>query len=734
MLSIFSIKYDMNLLEIKFPLQDPVPIFTIVLFIILLAPILLRKLRIPSIIGLILAGMAIGDHGFNLIAKGSIDLFGKAGLLYIMFLAGLELDMAEFKKNKYKSLVFGVFTFAIPLGLGFLLCYQWLHFNFMGSLLVSSMFATHTLVAYPLASRMGITKNEAVTVTVGGTIITDTAVLLILAVITGSVDGELNQAFWFKLSGSFLLFAFGVLFGFPFIGRWFFKKIKDDQTTHFIFVFAMVFLAAWLAELAGIEGIIGAFLAGLALNQLIPQTSALMNRIEFTGNAIFIPFFLISVGMLVDLKVLLKGPDALIIAGALTGMAVATKWLAAFITQKIFRYSATQRNVIFGLSTSHAAATIAVILIGYNIGLIDENVLNGTIILILITCMVGSFVTANAGKRLAISEADKLPETSNQQERLMIPVMDNEKIEGLLDFAVMIKGDTNRLPIDLLSVVQDDKEAKGKVMLNQKKLEKAIKHGAETDTRVQALNRVDLNLSNGVARAVKERLISDVILQWDEKTGSTTDFFVNSLFGTTTQNIIDSVWETVYICRFQHPVNTARKIVLVLTPNAQYEIGFKYWVKKMGLLSKQAGARLLVCSSDETRKAFQTELKKSKSNIEVTYTHFENVEDFLILSREISRDDLIVIVNARKGTLSYHSYMDTIPGKLLKHFGDNNFILLYPEQTEVEFLESGVQSDDLSLSPIQEQIDNLNKLGKAVKKIFNPGSARPSEAADEENK
>ncbi|MGZ8516952.1 MAG: cation:proton antiporter [Chitinophagaceae bacterium] len=721
----------MNLLEIRFPLQDPVPIFAIVLFIILLAPILLRKLRIPSIIGLILAGVAVGDHGFNIIAKGSIDLFGRAGLLYIMFLAGLELDMAGFKKNKYKSLMFGFFTFAIPMGLGFILCQYLLHFNFMASLLVSSMFATHTLVAYPLASRMGITKNEAVTITVGGTIITDTAVLLILAVITGSVDGELNQAFWLKLSGSFLLFAFGVLFGFPFIGRWFFKKIKDDQTTHFIFVLAMVFLAAWLAELAGIEGIIGAFLAGLALNQLIPHTSVLMNRIEFTGNAIFIPFFLISVGMLVDLRVLLKGPDALIVAGALTGMAVATKWLAAFITQKIFRYSATQRNVMFGLSTSHAAATIAVILIGYNIGLIDENVLNGTIILILVTCMIGSFVTANAGKRLAISEADKLPHIVNEQERLMIPVMDTEKIEGLLDFAVMIKGDTNPLPIDLLSVVQDDKEARSKVMLNQKKLEKAIKHGAETDTRVQVLNRVDLNFSNGVARAVKERLTSDIVLQWDEKTGSTTDFFVNSLFGTTTQNILDAVWETVYLCRFQHPVNTARKIVLVVTPNAQYEIGFKNWVKKMGSLSKQAGARLLVCSSDETRKAFQTELKKTRRNIEATYTHFENVEDFLVLSREITRDDLIVIVTARKGTLSYHSYMDTIPGKLLKHFGDNNFILLYPGQTEVEFLESGVQSEDLSLSPIQEQIDNLNKLGKAVKKIFNPGSPR---ATEEENR
>lgn len=722
-----------SLLKLTFPLTNPVPILAIVLFIILLAPILLRKLRIPSIIGLIIAGMAIGDHGFNIIAKGSIDLFGKAGLLYIMFLAGLELDMAEFKKNKYKSLVFGFFTFAIPMSLGFLLCQYVLHFNFMASLLISSMFATHTLVAYPLASRMGITKNEAVTIAVGGTIITDTAVLLILAVITGSADGELNQAFWLKLSGSFLLFAFGVLFGFPFVGRWFFKKIKDDRTTHFVFVLAMVFLAAWLAELAGVEGIIGAFLAGLALNQLIPHTSALMNRIEFGGNAIFIPFFLISVGMIVDLRVLTKGNDALIIAGALTAMALVSKWLAAFFTQKIFGYSATQRNLIFGLSTSHAAATIAVILIGYNLGIIDENVLNGTIILILVTCMVGSFVTANAGKRLAISEADKLPDTINGQERLMIPVMDNEKLEDLLDFAVMIKGDTNPLPVDLLSVVQDNKEAKGKVMLNQKKLERAIRHGAETDTRVQVLNRVDLNLSNGVARAVKERLISDIILQWDEKSGGATDFFVNSLFGTTTQNVIDAVWETVYICRFQHPVNTARKIVLVLTPNAQYEIGFKHWVRKMGLLSKQAGARLMVCSSAETRQAFQNEIKKSRSNIEVTYKPFENIEDFLILSREISRDDLIVIVNARKGTLSYHSYMDTIPGKLLKHFGDNNFILLYPEQTEVDFLESGVQSDDLSLSPIQEQIDNLNKLGKAVKKIFSPGSSRSSENTDEEN-
>jgi Kef-type K+ transport system membrane component KefB len=716
------------LLDIKFPLTDPVPILTIVLFIILLAPILLRKFRIPSIIGLILAGMAIGDHGFNIVAKGSINLFGQAGLLYIMFLAGLELDMAEFKKNTYKSLVFGFFTFAIPLSMGFALCYYILEFDMLASLLVASMFATHTLVAYPLASRMGITKNEAVTVAVGGTIITDTAVLLILAVIAGSAKGSLDQEFWIRLGLSFFIFSMIVLVGYPIIGRWFFKKIKDDQTTHFIFVLAMVFLAAFLAQQAGVEGIIGAFLAGLALNQLIPHTSPLMNRVEFAGNAIFIPFFLISVGMIVDLKVLLRGPEALIIAGALTGMALVTKWLAAWITQKIFGYSADQRRLIFGLSTSHAAATIAVILIGYNMKIVDENVLNGTIVLILITCMTGSFVTANAGKRIAISEVNKEPEVINLHERILIPVNDPEKIEGLIDFSVMIYDDRERNPIYLLNVVQDDDSARKKVLLNNRNMERAIKHAANTETRVQLLNRVDLNMVNGVVRAVKELVISDVVIEWDDRNESTTDFLFNRLFGTTANNLLDSTWETIYLCHLIHPVNTTKKLVLVLTKNAEYEIGFSHWVKKIVKLSKQVNARIVVCSTSQTYKAFQREARNNRSHVEIGWRNFEEMEDFLVLSKEISKDDLIVVVSARKGTLSYHSYMENIPNKLVRHFSNNNFILLYPEQKQGDMPEVGMQSEDINLAPIQEQIDRFNKIGRGIKRFFSgPKSSRTNE-------
>lgn len=705
------------LMDISLPLKDPVPIFSLVLFIILLAPIILRKFRIPSIIGLILAGMAIGDHGFKIIEKGSIDLFGKAGLLYIMFLAGLELDMTEFRKNRHRSVVFGAFTFFIPLILGYVVCTYVLQFNFMATLLVSSMFATHTLVAYPLASRLGITKNEAVTVAVGGTIITDTAVLVILAVITGAASGNLNTHFWVRLSVSLLVFGAIILWIFPLIGRWFFKKIKDDKTSHFIFVLALVFLAAFLAELAGVEGIIGAFLAGLALNQLIPHTSPLMNRIEFTGNALFIPFFLISVGMLVDLRVLLKGPEALMIAGVLTGMALISKWFAAFFTQISFGYTATQRNVIFGLSGSHAAATIAVILIGFNMGIINENVLNGTVVLILVTCLVSSFVTESAGRKLAIVEADRKPMVEEMPERLLVPISRQGHMESLLDFALMIKDPDASTPIYPLAVVQDDEEAKQKVALTSKIMEAAITYAGATESKVQAVTRVDLNVSDGIARTAKELMITDVVLGWTDKT-TTTERLFGSIFGTTLDNVLQSVWETVYVCDFHYPLNATRKLVVVMPKNAEYELGFLHYIQKIFLLSKQIGARLLLCCHNKTQAAIEAYLQQFKLNVEITFKQFDNIEELLLLAKDITKNDLVMVVSARKGTLSYRPYLDGMPGRLSRHFPSNNIVLIYPEQTEMDYIEAGVQPEDLTLAPIQEQLANLNKLGKAVKRIL----------------
>ncbi|MFT4832499.1 MAG: Kef-type K+ transport system membrane component KefB, partial [Psychroserpens sp.] len=400
----------------KLPLEKPVLIFSLILFVILMVPILMNKLRVPGIIGLIISGAIIGPNGFNLLEKSLfVDLFSTIGLLYIMFIAGLDLDLNDFKTNRNKSIWFGLFTFSIPLGIGFPVCYYFLGYGFNASLLTASMFATHTLVTYPIVSKLGITKNQEVAITVGGTILTDTAVLIILAVLVGSHEGNLTYVFWLKLLISLSLFM-GIMFGVvPRVSKWFFKKLESEKHSHYIFVLAIVFFAAFLAELAGVEPIIGAFVAGLALNRLIPHSSVLMNRIEFIGNALFIPFFLISVGMLVDFRVILSGPTALIVSATLTVVAIFGKWLAAFFTQLIFKYSKLQRRLIFGLSSSHAAATLAVILVGYKAKILDENILNGTVILILATCIVASFVTERAAKSLVVAmENDTYSQTKNQ--------------------------------------------------------------------------------------------------------------------------------------------------------------------------------------------------------------------------------------------------------------------------------------------------------------------------------
>lgn len=394
-----------HLFETSFPVENPVMIFSIVLFIILFAPMVFERLKVPGIIGLIVAGAVVGPNGLNLLSRdGSIILLGTAGLLFIMFLAGLEIDMNEFKKNRQKSLSFGALTFFIPMILGTLAGVYILGLFILPAVLLASMFASHTLLTYPEACKLGIVKSRIVNITVGGTIITDLAALMVLAVIAGMATGEVGTAFWIKMVVSFSVFAFIVLYVLPKVGKWFFENIAKDNSPKFVFVLSMVFVAAFMAEEAGLEPIIGAFLAGLSMNKLIPSSSKLMGRIHFVGNTLFVPIFLISVGMLIDFKVLFSGPQALVVAVTMISIATFSKWFAAFITQKIFGFSRNERNVMFGLSNAQAAATLAAVMVGYNLGLLNESILNGTILMILSTCIISSFVTHKAGKKVAFSQ------------------------------------------------------------------------------------------------------------------------------------------------------------------------------------------------------------------------------------------------------------------------------------------------------------------------------------------
>ncbi len=669
---------DQLIEQFQLPLQNPVLIFALILAIILLAPIVLKRIRVPGIIGLIVSGIIIGPAGLNILEKSLfVDVFSTIGLLYIMFIAGLELDLNQFKATRYKSLLFGFLTFSIPLGIGFPVCHYLLGFDFNASLLTASMFATHTLVTYPIVSKLGVSKNKAVAITVGGTILTDTAVLILLAVILGSHEGGLTQEFWIRLGISLVLFSAFMFLVIPRIAKWFFRKLESEKHSHYIFVLSVVFFSAFLAEIAGLESIIGAFVAGLALNKLIPHSSALMNRIEFIGNSLFIPFFLISVGMIVDISVILSGPMALIIAGSLTIVAISGKWVAAFLTQIFFGFSKGERNLIFGLSSAHAAATLAVILVGYKAGILDDNILNGTVVLILITCIVASFVTESAAKSIIRSsdeEEDLELNSRMNKEHILIPIANLVNIDKVLDFAVLIKEKKSINPLAILTVVPNTAEAEKTIVKAKQGLENFIKETTASDTHATVMAAIDHNAASGISRTAKEIMADIILLGWPQKTG-----FLDKLIGDKMESILQNTEKTLFICDFQIPLVNHKRLFLIVPPNAEFEEGFAIWVNKVAKLSLELSIPINLNCTEQTHKAIKKFAKKNKISLSVNFHKFKDWEDFLILSRQIVDTDLITLVSARRGYISHVGHLDRIPTKLEKHFASNSKIVIYPQ-------------------------------------------------------
>ena len=694
--------------EFNPPFQNSVLIFAVILLIILLAPIILKRLRIPGIIGLILSGVVIGPHGFFLLEKNeAINLFSTIGLLYIMFIAGLELDLGEFRKNKNKSFIFGLLTFILPISLGMPVCLYLLNFDIPTSFLTSSMFATHTLIAYPIVSRMGISKNEAVAITVGGTILTDTAVLIILAVISGAEKGGLTSDLWIRLGVSMLVFVGIVAFIIPRIASWFFKQF-EEKNSHFIFVLSVVFFCAFIAELSGLEPIIGAFAAGLTLNPLIPNTSSLMNRIEFVGNSLFIPFFLISVGMLIDIKVLANGPGALIVAGALTTVAILGKWAAAALTSLIFKFSPAQRNLIFGLSSAHAAATLAVILVGYNLGIIDDVILNGTIILILVTCLVASFVTEEAAKKVVLqSESEEIAIVQTRTQRILVPVSNPETMEKLIDFSITIKEPKNQEPIVAVTVVEDDDHAQGKLLQARKMLDKAIVHAAAAEQKIEIMTTIDQNVSSGIQRVTRELFITDIVLGWSVKTTIS-----DILFGKTFEGLINQTTQNVFMTRFLLPLNIHKNLHLFCPAFAEREVGFMHWLAATLRLASQLSMSVTLYAPHNTHNEIEQYLSTSKVTISLRFVLVRSLNDISGDMVNLHANDMLVWVLSRKGNVSHTPYLQTLPAKMVKLFHGNSLMFIYP-QTRI--LKGG---DDYALETDSTLLDKGLNLLKGAKGMF----------------
>lgn len=691
------------------PVKNPVLILALTLLIILFSPLILKRLHIPGIIGLIIAGVVIGPNTLHIIEEStSFELLSKTGLLYIMFLAGLEIDMQEYRKNRSKSVVFGLFTFSIPLIVGYLVATNVFHFSLWSSLLMSSMFATHTLLSYPIVSNMGIIKNRAVQISFGGTIITDSAVLILLGIITNVVDGALNTLFWTRLILSLAILFFSVLYILPKASRWFFRNIEGQGSSQYIYVLAVVFISGFFAELAGVEPIIGAFLAGLALNRVIPHNSILMNRIIFIGNTLFIPFFLISAGMLVDFSVFLKGTDALIFAGILSVVALATKYFAAQITGLIYKYTKYERRVMFGLTASHAAATLAVVKVGYDIGLFDQHVINGTIILILITCMVSSFVTERAARKIAIEENDLIKKNIDRIERILIPVSNPENIAGLIDLALLIKDEKSHEPIYPLSIVEENEDATEKLNVVKKVIDGAVEQIASGDKKVHVLKKVDLSIVDGIARTSKAYNISDILITWRAQQGGS-----SLIFGSIADNLLIKTKQAIIFSKVIQPISSFKRVIVLLSPNCELENGINPVFRKINALAKQIGSDVYVYGQQKSIDAFTTLTNDRKKD----FYHYQVVEDFTEteVMNDVKTDDLYIILNSRKQTVSYDFYIDNIPKTLNKNNEYTSFIVFYPEALKSL---SDSQISEMTVPAIQENIEKVIQLKDKLKDII----------------
>ena len=698
--------------SLTLPVTDPTWIFLLVLLIILFAPVLLNKLRIPHIIGMILAGLVIGEHGFNILVRdSSFELFGKVGLYYIMFLAGLEMNMGDFKKNRGKAVMLGLLAFVIPIGIGLVTNMMLLKYSLVTSILLASMYASHTLVAYPIVIRYGVSRHRSVSIAVGGTAVTDTLTLLVLAVVGGLFKGESGGLFWLWLVVKVIFLGALIMYSFPRIGRWFFRRY-DDNVMQFIFVLAMVFLGAGLMEFVGMEGILGAFLAGLVLNRLIPHVSPLMNHLEFVGNALFIPYFLIGVGMLIDIHVIFGQGDALKVAAVMIVVALVGKWIASWLTQKIYKMAPIERELMFGLSNAQAAATLAAVLVGYNIilpngeRLLNEDVLNGTVLLILVTCVVSSFITERAARKIAMCEAHLEEERTVEAERILIPVANPDTIEYLMNLSLLIRDTKQKDNLLALNVINDNNTSEGLELRGKRYLEKAAMITASADVPLRQITRYDLNIASGIIHTAKEYEVTDVIIGLHRKVN-----IVDSFFGMLAENLLKGLHREVMIAKFLIPINTIRRIIIAVPPKAEYEAGFQKWVEHFCRMGGTLGCRVHFFANEETTVQLQALVKKKYGQTLTDFSRLDDWGDLLILTGQVNYDHLLVVISARRGSISYDSSFEKLPAQLSKYFSNNSLIVLYPDQL-------GEPQDAVSFSNPRNEAQHYEKVGKWVYKWF----------------
>lgn len=695
-----------------FPITNPSLIFFLVLVIILLAPIIMGKLRIPHIIGMVLAGVAIGQYGFNILVRDdSFELFGRVGLYYIMFLAALEMDVEGVKKNKGRLSLFGLLTFAAPFTLTFIMSEWLLGYPTIASLLLGCLMASNTLIAYPIVSRYGQQRKPSVALSVGASMLSLLVALVVLAALVASHNGQTGVLFWLWFVAKFVIYCGGLAILIPKLTRWFLRRYSD-AVMQFIFVMAMLFMSAVLSESIGLEGIFGAFLSGLILNRYIPHVSPLMNRIEFIGNALFIPYFLIGVGMLINVRLAFSDTSVLWVALAITLFGTAGKAIAAYLSALLFRLPLnTSGNMMFGLTSAHAAGAIAIIMVGMRLTTPDGSVLvtgemlNGVVLMILLTCLISTVVTEQAAQQITLRDKEIPQEDTQDDEKMLIPMKYPEYAVRLVNLAIMMRNPKLGRGLVGLSVVYDDVDMRLNQERGQRLLEKVQQYAAAADVKMQTQVRVAANIANGIKHAFKEFRASEIIIGMHMHPEVSASFW-----GEFHQSLFNGLNRQIIMARLKQPLSTIRRIEVAVPSRAQFEPGFYRWLERVARLSVNLECRTIFHGRTDTLALINQYVRNRHPEMRVEFMQMDHWNEMPRLAATIAEDHLFIVIAARKGTVSYKNALEHLPEEIQQFFSGKNIIIIFPDQ-------HGDPMDEMTFAQPQHQEERSAYL--AVKEWVN---------------
>ncbi len=679
-----------------FPITDPTLIFFVVLLMILLSPIIMGRLRIPHIIGMVLAGVLVGKYGLNILGRdASFELFGRVGLFYIMFLAGLEMDMEGLKKNRNRVVVFGMLTFLIPFAMTYFMGVSLLGYLPLASLLLAAIMASNTLIAYPIVGRYGLTRHTSSTLSVGSSMMALFMALIVMASIVNSFHGNGGILFWLLFILKFVAYCVGLIMVIPRVTRWFLRRYSD-AVMQFIFILAIVFLSAALSDAVGLEGIFGAFMSGLILNRFVPKVSPLMNRIEFTGNALFIPYFLIGVGMLINVRLLFAGSKILWVVFCIVFFGTLGKAVAAYLAARIFRLSWLAGHMMFGLTSAHAAGAIAMVMVGRRLQvapgeyLFGDEVLNGIVIMILFTCIISTVITERAAQRLRLQEKEGHDMMKNlDDEKILIPVKYPEYSDNLVTMATLMRNPRLKRELVALNVVYDDVNMRHNQAEGQRLLDHLCHLASASDVPMVTQVRIAANIANGIKHAFKEFQASEILmgLHFHKEIS-------RSFWGEFTRSLYNGLSRQIIVTRILQPLNTIRRIQVAIPSRAEFEPGFYRWLERLARMAGNLECRITYHGRKETLQLVNEFIRNRFPSVRAEYEEMEHWKELPTLGSKVREDHLFVIVTARKGTISYKTAMERLPEELNKCVKGKTIMIIFPDQY-------GSEMDDMTFAQPQ---------------------------------